>query len=194
MRVIFLLTVCGLISAGGCAHYEYDLVQPADFAQRIGTKSGSLITLAPIRYEARSVSDRLVLFIHNQSNDAIKLQGDDSFAVDPRGESHPIPTRTIAPGSSTKLIFPPVRPTIRQSGPVFGFGVGMHVSSRREYHGGYPYGDPFYNDYPRYYRVEDDGTVYWDWGGNGTSVKVRLVYSQGEKTFHHDFTFRRVKV
>jgi hypothetical protein len=131
----------------------------------------------------------------------VKLLGEDSYAVDPRGESHPLPTRTIAPGSSTKLIFPPVRPTFRQSGPSFGVGVGVGLGSarhRRGYYGsrlGYGY-DPFYDDYPRYYRLEDDGTLYWDWPGNGTVVKLRLVYQRDHESnrFHHDFTFRRVKV
>lgn len=195
MRATFLLTFCALISAGGCAHYEYDLIEPADLAQHISTKADVIIPQDPIRYEARSASDRLVLFIYNQSDAPIKLQGEDSFAVDPHGESHPLPTRTIAPGTSTKLVFPPVRPTFRESGPSLGFGVGVGVSSASHYHhgGGYHYGHAFYDDYPRYYRLEDDGTIFWEWTGDGTSVKVRLVYSQGEKTFHHDFTFRRVK-
>ena len=49
-------------------------------------------------------------------------------------------------------------------------------------------------NYPRYYTLQDDGTVYWTWTGDGTVVKVRLVYQLGADRFHHDFTFRRVKV
>ncbi len=189
----FLLPV--LLFAIGCTHYEYEVVEPTDFAGHIGTKSSFTIPLKPIRYEARSANDRLVLFIHNESDGPVKLLGEDGFAVDPNGESHPLPTRTIAPGTSTKLIMPPVRPTFRQSNPTFGLGVGIGLgSARRHGHYGGRYGyDPFYGDSPRYYRLEDDGTVYWNWNGE-TEVKLRLVYQLGEKNFHHDFRFRRVKM
>jgi hypothetical protein len=184
----------------GCVHYEYDIVEPADLAQRVTAKRPVELPIEPARYEAVTLSDRLVLVIHNDSDQPLKLLGEDSFAVDPRGESHPLPTRTIAPASATKLIFPPIRPSFRRGGSTFGFGVGVGYSrghyGRRGYgrYGGFA-GDPwYYDDYPRYYRLEDDGTVYWDWTGNGTSGRVRLVYQHGEKQFHHDFTFRRVKV
>ena len=192
------LVLTMLLLAGGCARYEYDIVEPQDLAGRVGTKSPVVLPVEPIRYEARTYSDRLVLFVHNESDEPLKLLGEDSFVVDPRGESHPMPTRTIAPASSTKLIFPPVRPTFRHSGTSFGFGVGVGVSrnyGRRGYYRGGFAGDPyFYDDYPRYYALQDDGTLYWDWGGDGTVVKLRLVYQSGDKRFHHDFTFRRVKV
>src|SRR4051812_3040367 len=83
----------GLLTFTGCAHYEYDLVEPADVAQHVGTKQSVVVPMEPLRYEARSVEDRLVLFIFNESDAPVKLLGDDSFAVDPRGESHPLPTR-----------------------------------------------------------------------------------------------------
>ena len=193
-----VLSLCALLLiVGGCARYEYDIVEPPDVAQHVGTKQSVVVPMDPLRYEARTSSDRLVLFIHNESDEPIKLLGEDSYAVDPGGESHPLPTRTIAPGTSTKLILPPVRPTFRQSGPTVGVGVGVYGNSygRRGYYGGRFGYDPFYDDnYPRYYTLEDDGTTYWDWGGSGTVVKVRLVYQRGNADrFHHDFTFRRVK-
>lgn len=193
LPLLVLLTV-------GCAHYEYDVVEPADLAQHVGAKTSVTLPLDSVRYEAITSSDRLVLIIHNDADQPLKLLGDDGFAVDPKGESHPLPTRTIAPGTATKLIFPPIRPTLRHTGPTFGVGVGVGVSSshnygrRGYYHGGFA-GDPwYYDDYPRYYRLEDDGTVYWDWTGDKTVMKLRLVYQLAEKQFHHDFTFRRVKV
>lgn len=193
-----LVVVIGLlVYGGGCAHYEYDLVEPVDHAAHVGTKAPVEVTLAPVRYEAQTSSDHLVLVIHNETQEPLKLLGEDSFAVDPNGESHPLPTRTIAPGTATKLILPPVKPTFRQSGPTFGVGVGVSNSyGRRGYYGGGFAGDPwYYDDYPRYYRLEDDGTVYWDWTGNGTDVRLRLVYRQGDgQPFHHDFVFRRVKM
>ncbi len=196
-RFAMFAVLVAAVALTGCAHYEYDIVEPADLAQHVGSKSSVPMPMEPVRYEAISSSDRLVLVIHNETDQPIKLLGEDSFAVDPHGESHPIPTRTIAPASATKLFFPPVRPTFRQSGPSLGFGVGGVVSSGHVYHGGgagYHYGHAFYDDYPRYYRAEDDGTIYWDWTGDRTDMRLRLSFAQGEKTFHHDFTFRRVKV
>ena len=191
------LTPLLLFLAVGCTRYEYEIVEPAEFAGHVGKKTPAAIELDPVRYEAVTRNGRLVLVIHNESDQPLKLLGDDSFAVDPRGESHPLPTRTIAPDSTTKLIFPPVRPTLRRSsGATLGIGVGLGSRSYRRGYGRYGFaGDPwYYDDYPRHYRLEDDGTVYWDWPGDGTSIRVRLVYQLGEKTFHHDFTFRRVKV
>jgi hypothetical protein len=201
---VVLLPVLLLVNlsfvAGGCVHYEYEVVEPADHAQHIGAKTPVEIPREPLRYQAQSSSDHLVLLIHNESQDPIKLLGEDSFAVDPNGESHPLPTRTIAPGTSTKLVLPPIKPTFRRSGPDvgIGFGVGVaHSYGRRGYTAGGFAGDPwYYDDYPRYYRLEDDGTLYWNWTGDKTEVRLRLVYQQGDKQekFHHDFTFRRVKV
>jgi hypothetical protein len=199
LPALLMLTSLAFV-AGGCAHFEYDLVEPAEHAAHIGTKSPVEVRLEPIRYEAQTSSDHLVLVIHNETQDPLKLLGEDSFAVDPNGESHPLPTRTVAPGTSTKLILPPVKPTFRETGgPTIGVGVGVGVAHgygrRGYYHGGFA-GDPwYYDDYPRYYRLEDDGTVYWNWSGNGTDVRLRLVYRQGDRPpFHHDFTFRRVKM
>jgi hypothetical protein len=203
-RVAALLPALLLVNlafvAGGCAHYEYDLVEPADHAQHFGTKTPVEVPREPIRYQAQASSDHLVLVIHNETQDPIKLLGEDSFAVDPNGESHPLPTRTIAPGTATKLIFPPIKPTFRQSGPSVGFGVGVGVANSYGRHG-YRYGgfagDPwYYDDYPRYYALQDDGTLYWNWTGDKTDVRLRLVYQQGDKQekFHHDFTFRRIKM
>ena len=196
-RVFGLLLIGTLVCAGGCARYEYDIVQPADVAQRVGRKTPVVVPVDAVRYEARTYSDRLVVFIVNEADEPLKLLGEDSYAVDPRGESHPLPTRTVAPGTSTKLIFPPMRPTFRQSSPTFGFGVGVGLGSARYRHGhfgrGY-FGDPFYyDDFPRYYQLADDGTVYWTWTGNNSDVRVRLTYGLGDERFHHEFTFRRVR-
>ena len=196
---LLLLTSLAFV-AGGCAHYEYDLVEPADHAAHIGTKSPVEVRLEPIRYQAQTSSDHLVLVIHNETQEPLKLLGEDSFAVDPNGESHPLPTRTIAPGTAMKLILPPVKPTFRETGPHYGVGVGVgvaHSYGRHGYTAGGFAGDPwYYDDYPRYYRLEDDGTLYWNWNGDKTDVRLRLVYQRGDKQekFHHDFTFRRVKM
>ena len=197
-RVIGPWLVFAFASAAGCARYEYEVVEPPELAQRIG-RARTTFELEPVRYQAQTYDNRLVVFIFNEADAPLKLLGEDSYAVDPRGESHPLPTRTVAPGSSTKLIFPPLRPTFRRSGPTFGFGVGVGLgSARRHGHFGRAgYGwhrDPFgYDDFPRYYQLADDGTLYWDWTGRNTDVRVRFVYERGDERFHHEFTFRRVK-
>src|SRR4051812_23436990 len=91
-RVVSVVLLAGLALSGGCAHYEYDLVEPADQAQHIGTKTPVNLSRESIRYQAQSSSDHLVLVIHNEAQEPIKLLGEDSFAVDPNGESHPLPT------------------------------------------------------------------------------------------------------
>jgi hypothetical protein len=172
-------------------------VEPSNFAAHVGTKDPVEMTIDPVRYEAITSSDRLVLIVHNQSDQPLKVIGDDSFAVDPRGESHPLPTRTIAPDTSTRLIFPPVRPTYRSNSSSIGFGVGVSSGyyGRAGYRAGGFAGHPyFYDDYPKYYRLEDDGTVYWSWTGDDTDIKVRIVYQLADKQFHHDFTFKRKKM
>ena len=70
-----LLLASLAVFAGGCAHYEYDLVEPADQAQHIGTKAPVEIPREAIRYQAQTSSDHLVLVIHNQTQDPIKLLG-----------------------------------------------------------------------------------------------------------------------
>ena len=47
---------------------------------------------------------------------------------------------------------------------------------------------------PRLYVIDDGDPRYWDWEGNGTEIRLTLVFRQGEKTFAHGFTFKRVKV
>src|SRR5688572_23488738 len=101
MRLAPLLGL--LVLTVGCARYEYDVVEPFDLAQRVTAKRPVELPVEPVRYEAVTNSDRLVLIIHNDADQPLKLLGEDSFAVDPRGESHPLPTRTIAPASATKL-------------------------------------------------------------------------------------------
>ena len=121
MRLIPLLAL--LLITVGCTRYEYDLVEPANLAVHVPSKHPAELQIEPVRYTAITQSDRLVLVIHNETDEPLKLLGEDSFAVDPKGESHPLPTRTVAPSSATKLIFPPVRPTFRRSGSSVGFGA-----------------------------------------------------------------------
>jgi hypothetical protein len=202
------MALCGLVLAmnllaGGCARYEYDVVEPQDLAQHVG-KQPVTLPVEPLAYHLRSVESRLVMVVENPTGEPVKLLGDDSFVVDPDGRSHPLRSQTIAPESNIKLIFPPVRPRLEGTGPSFGIGVGVGYSryGHRGYYGRRGFYDPFFYDdlEPRYYSVVDDGTSYWDWEGE-TAVRVTLVYERGgeggdrrDGRISHRFVFRRGKV
>jgi hypothetical protein len=188
MRTLF--TSLLLLCATGCAKYEYDIVSPSDLRTHIGRKTDAVTPVDPLVYRWRTVDSRLVVRIHNPTTDPIELLGDKSTVVAPSGESHPLQRQTIAPDSYAKLILPPPRPRVYNSGPTFGVGVGMRVD-RRDY--GYP-DDPLDDDEPRFLTVYDDANaIYWDWNGQ-TEVRLTLVYQRGEQSFRHEFTIRRKKV
>ena len=207
--VLHLVPLCLMLSVfagggGGCARYEFDVVEPQDLSQRVG-KGPVHLPVEPLVYHLRAAEGRLVMFVENPTGEPVKLLGDDSFVVDPDGRSHPLRSQTIAPRSNIKLIFPPVRPRLERVGPSIGIGVGVGYGRafRRGYYGRHRRGyyDPFfYDDHPRYYAVVDDGTTYWDWAGE-TDVRVTLVFEAGGTgaerrgdRITHRFVFHRVKV
>jgi hypothetical protein len=176
-----------LSCATGCARYEYDLVSPPDLRAHIATKTDTVTNVDPLVYRWRTVDNRLVVRIFNPTDDPIELLGDKSTAVAPDGQSHPIRGQTIAPQSHAKLILPPPRPRVYNSGPTFGVGVGMRVDARDR---GFP-NDPWMDDQPRYLMVyDDDNALYWDWNGQ-TEVRLTLVYRRANQELRHAFTIRR---
>lgn len=190
------LFVFAIVFAAGCTHYAYDLTSPPELQRTIDAKSMTTVPVAPLVYELQTAEDRLVVTIRNDTDGAVKLVGEDSYAVDPRGESHPLPTRTIAPHATTKLIFPPLNPAV-QRGPVFGFGVGVGFASARSGYGGAGVGT--YDDFgladdSRYYSAEPgDPALYWSGSGPGT-IRLRLAYQTADgKRFSHEFEFERRK-
>ena len=183
----------------GCARYEFDLVQPADLARHVGADKPVEVTLDPLTYRLQTAESRLVMRIHNPTEAPVRLLGDQSTVVDPRGQSHPLRSQTIAPRSYIKLIFPPLQPRLEPRGPVIGIGVGGFVTSGRYYrhrhfHGGAFGYDPFL-DGPRYYSMYDPGdAAYWEWDGEG-EARLLLAYQRGDqKPFTHEFVFRRRRV
>ena len=189
MRTSFVFAL--LLLAGGCARYEFDLVEPPDLTMHVGRDKESVVKRDELEYRMLAVENRLLMFVVNSTDDAIELIGPESTAVDPAGQSHPFRSQSIAPHSFVKLILPPMRPYYR-AGPTFGFGLGIHA-----YRGRGAFGDGFYDpfwDEPRYFAVVDENdTVYWNWEDEG-EARVRLTYRRGKESFHHDFTFRRKKV
>lgn len=187
--LLLLLPVLG----GGCATYEYDLVKPEKFATHIGRKQEVKVAVDPLEYRFVSYDNHLIVRVFNPTEEPIQLVGGQSSAVDPKGESHPLRTQTIAPGTFVKLVLPPPRPQVYDSGPRIGFGLGVFG---RAGHPGFfdPYGEGFYDTEPRYYTVYDEGNnFYWDWPGE-TEARLLLTYQRGAKMFHDEFAFRRKKV
>ena len=180
-----------LMLAAGCARYEYDLISPPDLRTHIGTKADAVTAVDPLVYRWRTVDGRLVVRVFNPTDDPIELLGPKSTAVAPSGQSHPLRGQTIAPQSHAKLILPPRRPRVYNSGPTFGVGVGMRVDARDR---GFPHDhDPFARE-PRYLAVyDDDNAIYWDWNGE-TDVRLSLVYQRGDEPLRHDFVIRRRKM
>ena len=195
MRLALLCPVL-LVTMGGCARYEYDVIRPPEVAQHVGSNGDAVIALDPLLYRMRSVENHLVIRIQNPTADRIQLLGAQSFVVDPNGESHPLRSQTIAPNSFIKLILPPLPPQVAPAGPTIGIGIGAGFGAAYPY--SYGYYDPFYDplwERPRYYAVYDsEGTYYWEWTGE-SDVRLNLVYQRNEqKPFIHEFVFHRRKV
>lgn len=179
-----------LLWAGGCARYEYDLVEPADLARHIGGAADEHVSLEPLHYILRSYENRLVMRIENPLDEPIQLLGEKSYVVDPSGQSHPLRSQTIAPKTFIKLILPPPRPYYREDGPYFGIGVG--VSSARW--GRYPAYDAWVWDEPRYYTIYNESDAgWWDWEGE-TDVRMMLVFARGREGFSQMFVWHRKKM
>jgi len=210
-RRFFILYPSSLILCllTGCAHYEYDIVQPPELAGHVGDDAWvALRRGGGIDYRLRSYDNYLVVLIYNDGDTPVKLLGADSFAVDPHGESHPMPSSTIPPGSFVKRVFPPPRPRVEPYGPSWSVGVGyvhaqqVTAASSHPQHSAwhsYPYhtwyGHPYY-DAPRYYTVYDtNDRTYFDWPG-GTSVRFLFAFAREgqEGVMRQELLIRRVKM
>lgn len=187
-----------LFTAGGCAKYEFDIVQPAELSGHIGEKADQAVLLSrpPLEYRLQAAEGRLVMKITNTLDEPLDLLGEKSYVVDPSGGSHPLRGQTLAPHSYIKLILPPMRP-VYQIGPTWSFGVGVGTSYYRRpwwydpYVGGFY--DPFW-DQPRYLTVYDESdNTYWRWDDEGTA-RLHLAFRTKDRSIQQDFVFRRVKL
>ena len=101
--------------------------------------------------------------------------------VDPRGETHPVSSRLIAPHSYVKLNLPP-RP--RYYGGYYYPGPDLYWSPFW-----YPYWDLDYYYVPGY-RIYTE----YDWAWRKGSVRLHLAYEQEKRVFEHDFTLDREEI
>ena len=201
-----------LVFLSGCAHCEYDVVQPPDLAGHVGETSWvALRRDNDLEYRLRSAEDRLVMRVYNRGERPVKLLGEDSAAVDPRGESHPLQSATIPPGAFVTRIFPPPLPRARRYGPSFGFGVGAGYVGRTRYRAGavragrgranayrphrhrHAFHSAGFHDFePRYYTVYDpNDRTYFAWPGE-TAVRFIFAFQpDGGDVFRQEFLIRR---
>jgi hypothetical protein len=172
---------------GGCV-YQFNLVKPEKFAANISRKEDTVVDLDPMQYRFRVVDNFLIVRIKNPTSDPIQLLGDRSSAIDSHGEAHPLRSQMIPPGAFVKVIIPPPRPTAYDSGPSFGFGIGVIGRAGRGFGGLY---EPL--DEPRTFTLYDAGNnYYWDWKPN-SSVRLIFTFDRGGKSFTDEFTFYKRK-
>jgi hypothetical protein len=185
MRSLSWLIVLFLM--GGCS-YEYDITRPPDAAGHVGDKTDYVFPRDPLEYRMRSVDSLLVVQIYNPTDDTITLSGSQSSVVDPKGQSHPLRTQTMASHSYIKFILPPQPPVIQSNGPTLGIGIGV-IGSRTHRHFA---NDGFVDDEPRYLVVMDDQALYWQWDGE-SEVRLLLAFDRNGKPFSHEFVIARKK-
>ncbi len=188
LRPAILLNLLMLVT--GCARYEYSIASPDNLRGHIGTKTDHVVTVEPLTYRFRAVDNRLVVRIYNETEDAIALEGERSTVVSPGGQSHPLRSQSIAPGSFIKLIFPPIRPRLPPSGPTIGFGIGARVDARDAD----CLEDQSVSAKPRYLTMySPDEALYWDWDGE-SEVSATFNYRRGDKALQHRFVFHRQRM
>jgi len=180
-----------LLIAAGCAQYEYVLVKPSPFARTI-TKEKTRITQPPMEYEFVRENDHLMMAIINPGQEPVTIVQSKSFIVSPDGESHPLPSSSIAPRSYAALLLPPEPPVYRsRPGLSIGFGFGNYFGGPH-FGTGIGYYDTIYEG-PRDYYLVGGGPNYWPWKVG--QVRMRLFYEQANtNTFEHDFVLERRKV
>lgn len=205
-----------LVTGAGCTRYQYELIDPPDLAGPISGNSDLVFTTDAVEYRLRSLESRLIIRMSNLSSEPITLAGTRSAAVDPAGQSHPLLTQTIAPGSFVDLVLPPPPRVVEQTGPgyVYGYPYGAYrygsyarprYPAYRDrgdrYRGGgwysrgrYAYYDPFFYDsypWPRTYRVYDTSDpMYWTWEGE-SQVRLTLVFETAGRVIEDRFVFAR---
>lgn len=176
-----------VLALPGCAHYEYDIVQPPDVAGHIGENADTVFTIKGLLFRLRSADNYLVIRIHNPGGEAVRLIGGDSYVVDPHGQSHPLPGQVIAPQAWIRLILPPLPPP-----PAYVVEPGIGVT----FAGG---GPEWYSSFtaplapgPHYYVPYPHD--YWEWAGE-TDVRLSLTFQRGnEPPFTQQFLFHRRRV
>lgn len=185
-----VLALVSAMALCGCKHYEFRLVQPAQYAQRIG-KEGIAVPYPPLEYRIARYHDQLAMRITNPTDESASLSANRSYVVDPNGQSHPIRGQVIAPHSFTGMTLPPTPLQYQVSGyyPYAGF----YSPWAYPYYPYSPFYSPFYDFYgPPTYSYQVITPFDWEWKTG--EVRLHLGYEQAGKVFDHDFVFQRLRV
>lgn len=189
-----MIVAIGLLGVG-CASYQYRVVEPVELAGPIQRQEAIAFPWGPLEYHLVEARDELGILIVNLADEDVMLLGDRSYIVDPSGETHAMPSRSIAPHSRITMVLPP-QPGYVYAPPRVSVGVGVGTGYRGAHVGTGVYnhrwaGYPYWSGYPRYVYVQDGGP-YWRWKEG--PVRMRLVYEQAGQRFEHNFAFERVRV
>jgi hypothetical protein len=193
-RIIPLLAVLAILA--GCKSYHYQITAPPEAATTIPPKQTRTISMPPIEYVMQTREGRLVIQVYNRGQDVLRLAGAESYVVDSRGETHPLPDGTIAPGAYIKFIIPPL------AGGTYGttsFGVGVGVGI----HGAAPQADETAEASAALSQTQSAATaapmylqvapgMHWEWRGEG-QIRLSLLYLQPDQSFRHEFVISRQK-
>ena len=121
---------------------------------------------------------------HQPGHEPVKLLGGDSYAIDPKGESHPLADRVIPPGNFVKLISPAANAGPRDRPALRTRRRGGRRPRRAPYHHGYPgygaagvYDDPG----PRYYSIYDPNDAPTGSGKAKPKPKLVLTFERGSE-------------
>jgi hypothetical protein len=180
------LLLFSTVILGGCTNYVYDVTPSGAPPLRVPGDRFVTVPQGPLDYRLRTSDNHLVVQVWNPTTEPVRIIGEKSVVVDPRGRSHAVRPQTIAPGSYVRFILPPVLRTV-SAGPSYsvGFGVGGGYWGGRRGHwrGGYYSGfyDPFWFDQPRYYAVVDGEQSYWEWDGPGEARLILVIEHLGQQ-------------
>jgi hypothetical protein len=182
-NILFPLFLLSVMAVSGCKTYEYRITEPANLAQRIG-KQPVTVSYSPLQYHMARRGDLLAMTIDNPTDDRIVLRGDQSFVVGPKGESHQVPGKVIAPHSFMFMTVPPVETSYQTGTPYGWWGPGFYPGW------GYPYSSLYGGYYGSYYFGPYQTTTY-DWVWKTGPARLRLSYDRDGKSFDHSFVITR---
>ncbi len=185
MKLHLPLLLAGLVAlSSGCVSYRYRVVEPSTGAPPVASQP-VFIHYDPLDYRLSKDHDRLAMQISNPTSDRIVLLGHRSYAVDPRGESHPLRDRVIGPHSFTVMLVPPI-PFTYAYPDYWAWGGYWGPGWYDPFWGGW-YG-PWYGPPPVSYATVRTG---YDWKWTTGVARLRLTYERNGKYFEHNFEFVR---
>lgn len=178
------LLALSLLALCGCARFRYALVEPNQFAQRIGRQPVTL-HLPPVDYRLQRDGKRLAIRIENPNEQPVDILTNKSYIVDPKGRSHPLPGQTIAPHGFLPLMLPPVPLTYKVYTPSSTYSSPWWVTHR------YPFAADWYEwyDMPNSYSVQERTPNNWEWGEG--PVRLHLTYQHQGQAVEQQFLLER---